>query len=68
MSKSKNDIFYLIVLILTIITLMVGITFTYFSLVAKEKDDSTKVKTGSIAINYIGAVYYRHRDEPFYGH
>ena len=53
MSKSKNDIFYLIVLILTIITLMVGITFTYFSLVAKEKDDSTKVKTGSIAINYI---------------
>ena len=51
--KSKNDIFYLIVLILTIITLMVGITFTYFSLVAKEKDDSTKVKTGSIAINYI---------------
>lgn len=53
MSKSKNDIFYLIVLILTIITLMVGITFTYFFLVAKEKDDSTKVKTGSIAINYI---------------
>lgn len=56
MSKSKNDIFYLIVLILTMITMIVGITFTYFSLIAKEKDDSTKVKTGSIAINYIDGV------------
>lgn len=52
-SKSRSDIFYLILLVLTIITMLVGITFTYYSIVAKEKDDSTKVQTGSIAINYI---------------
>lgn len=51
--KSRSDIFYLILLVLTIVTMLVGVTFTYFSLVAKEKDDSTKVQTGSIAINYI---------------
>lgn len=56
MSKSKNDIFYLIVLVLTMITMIIGITFTYFSFIAKEKDDSTKVQTGSIAINYIDGV------------
>ena len=56
MSKSKNDIFYLIVLVLTMITMIIGITFTYFSFIAKEKDDSTKVQTGSIAINYVDGI------------
>ena len=53
MVKSKNDIFYLILFVLTIITMIVGITFTYFSLIASEDEDSTKVQTGSISINYI---------------
>lgn len=53
MEKSKNDIFYLILFILTIITMVVGITFTYFSLLASDKEDSTRVQTGSISINYI---------------
>lgn len=53
-SKSdKNDIFYLILLIFTLITMVIGITFTYFTLFATEKDDSTRVDTGSIVINYI---------------
>lgn len=52
-SKSKNDIFYLIMLILTMITMIVGITFTYFGLVASEEKDSTKVQTGYLSINYI---------------
>ena len=51
--KSKKDIFYLILLVLTMITMLVGITFTYFSLIATEKKDSTKIKTGTLAINYI---------------
>ena len=33
--------------------MLVGITFTYFSLIAKEKKDSTKIQTGTISINYI---------------
>lgn len=52
-SKSKNDIFYFILLILTMITMVVGITFTYFSLIASEKEDGTKIQTGSLSINYI---------------
>lgn len=52
-SKSKNDIFYLIVLVLTLIAMVVGITFTYFSLVKSEEKDSTKVQTGLLSINYI---------------
>jgi len=52
-SKSKNDMFYLILLILTMITMIVGITFTYFGLIASEKEDSTRVQTGTLSINYI---------------
>jgi len=52
-SKSRNDIFYFILLILTMITMVVGVTFTYFSILAKEKDDSTRVQTGSLSINYV---------------
>lgn len=52
-SKKKTDIFYLVLLILTLITLVVGITFTYFSLFAKDKEDDAKVNTGVLSINYI---------------
>lgn len=51
--KSKNDIFYFILLILTMITMVVGMTFTYYSLMEQEKEDGTKIKAGSISINYI---------------
>ncbi len=33
--------------------MIIGITFTFFLLLAKEDDDSTKVQTGTLAINYI---------------
>lgn len=52
-SNRKKDLFYLILLILTMVTMVVGITFTYFSLLAKEKNDSTVIKAGTLAINYI---------------
>ncbi len=52
-SKSKNDIFYFMVLILTMITMVVGMTFTYFNLMAKEDDDSTDIRTGTLKINYV---------------
>ena len=55
-SKRKNDIFYFILLILTMITMVVGITFTYFGLVAKEKEDSTRIKAGSLSINYVDGM------------
>lgn len=53
-SKSKkNEIFYLILLVFTLIIMVIGITFTYFALFAKENDDSTMLKTGTLDINYI---------------
>lgn len=52
-SRSKTDIFYVIVLVLTLIVMIVGVTFTYFSLIASDKEDSTNIKTGTLAINYI---------------
>lgn len=51
--SKKNDIFYLILLVFTLITMIIGITFTSFMLFTTEKDDDTRVETGSIAINYI---------------
>lgn len=55
-SRNKNELFYYILLILTLITMSIGITFTYFGLVAKEDDDSTKVQTGTLAISYIDGM------------
>ena len=52
-SKSKKDIFYFILLILTMITMIVGVTFTYFGLVAQEEKDSTRIQTGTLSINYV---------------
>lgn len=52
-NKNRKDIFYFVVLILTLITMTIGITFTFYSMVAKEKEDGTKIKTGTLAINYI---------------
>lgn len=52
-SKSKTDVFYFIVLILTLFIMFIGVTFTYFSLIASDKEDGTKIKTGTLAINYI---------------
>ena len=51
--RRKKDIFYLLLLFFTLITMIIGITFTSFLLLAKEDDDSTKVQTGTLAINYI---------------
>ena len=33
--------------------MIVGITFTYFSFLSREKEDSTRVVAGTLAINYI---------------
>ena len=52
-SKNKSDILYIIVLILTLITMVVGITFTYLSLIKSEEKDNTKIQTGTLSIKYI---------------
>lgn len=52
-SRGKNDIFYLLLVVLTLITMVMGITFTYYALVQSEEKDSTRLQTGTLAIDYI---------------
>lgn len=58
-SEEKKKIFYAIVLILTLITMIVGATLAYFSLVASQNKDETVLYTGKLEINYIDGVHIR---------
>ena len=58
-SEEKKRIFYTIVLILTLITMIIGATLAYFSLVASQKEEGTILYTGKLEINYIDGVYVK---------
>lgn len=58
-SEEKKKIFYTIVLILTLITMIVGATLAYFSLVGSQKEEGTVLYTGKLEINYIDGVYIK---------
>lgn len=47
------------VLILTLITMIIGATLAYFSLVASQKEEGTVLYTGKLEINYIDGVYIK---------
>lgn len=49
----KKDIFYIVVLILTFITVIVGMTFALYSLIFKQKEGSSAVFTGTLSIEYL---------------
>lgn len=56
-SEEKKKIFYTIVLVLTLITMIIGATLAYFLLVDSQKEEGTKLYTGKLEINYIDGVY-----------
>ena len=58
-SDAKKSIFYMIVLILTLITMIVGATLAYFKLVDSQKEEGTVLYTGKLEINYIDGVYLK---------
>ena len=58
-SESKKQIFYMIVLFLTLITMIVGATIAYFKLVASQEEEATVLYTGMLEINYIDGVYIK---------
>lgn len=58
-SEEKKKIFYTIVLILTLITMIIGATLAYFSLVASQKKEGTVLYTGKLEINYIDGVHIK---------
>lgn len=56
-SNEKKQLFYIIVLILTLITMIIGATFAYFKLVGSQKKEGTVLYTGTLQINYIDGRY-----------
>lgn len=50
---NKKDMFYIIILILTFITVIVGITFALYSLVFSQEEGSSAVYTGTLSIEYL---------------
>ena len=58
-SPSKKRIFYLIVLILTFITMIVSVALAYYSFVGSQKEEGTVLYTGTLKINYIDGVYIK---------
>lgn len=56
-SEEKKRIFYTIVLLLTLITMIIGATLAYFSLLSSQKEEGTVLYTGKLEINYIDGVY-----------
>ena len=58
-SESKKSIFYMIVLILTLITMIIGATLAYYKLLSSQKEEGTKFYTGQLEINYIDGVYMK---------
>lgn len=58
-SESKKSIFYMIVLILTLITMIVGATLAYFKMIASQEEEGTVLYTGKLEINYIDGVYIK---------
>ena len=56
-STKKKELFYIIVLILTLITMIIGATFAYLKLVGSQKEEGTVLYTGTLKINYIDGVY-----------
>ena len=49
----KKDFFYIIVLILTFITFVVGMTFAIYSWIFSHPEGSSAVYTGTLAIKYL---------------
>lgn len=50
---NKKDFFYIIVLVLTFITVVVGVTFAIYSLIFSQKEGSSAVYTGTLSIEYL---------------
>ena len=55
-NTKKKDLFYTIVLILTLIAMIVGATFAYFKMVSSQKEEGTVLYTGTLKINYINGT------------
>ena len=58
-STEKKRTFYIVVLILTLITMIIGATLAYLRLVGSQKEEGTVLYTGTLQINYIDGTYIK---------
>lgn len=58
-SQEKKKMFYMIVLVLTLIAMIIGATLAYFSFIGSQKNEGTVYYTGTLEVNYIDGVYIR---------
>lgn len=52
-TADKKDIFYIIVLILTFITVIVGTAFAIYSFIFQQQEGTSAVYTGTLSIEYL---------------
>lgn len=52
-AAGKKDFFYIIVLILTFITVIVGAAFALYALIFSQKEGTSAVYTGTLSIEYL---------------
>lgn len=52
-TANKKDFFYIVVLILTFITVILGATFALYSLIFSHEEGSSAVYTGNLSIEYL---------------
>lgn len=52
-TANKKDIFYIVVLILTFITVIVGATFALYAFIFSQKEGTSAVYTGTLSIEYL---------------
>lgn len=52
-SEARVNVFYVLILILAFVVMTIGGTLTYYTLIGKENDDSTEIRTGTLYINYV---------------
>ena len=58
-SIKKKNLFYTIVLILTLIIMIIGATLALYRLIASQKEDSTVLYSGTLEIEYLDGIYIK---------
>lgn len=56
---NKKKIFLMIILSVTLISVITGAVFSYYSLMISQKEDATVLYTGTLQIDYIDGVYIK---------
>ncbi len=59
---TKYEIFYLIVLLISLIVMIAGAAMAYFSASVSQEENGTKIYSGTLVINYIDGIEINNPD------